>query len=72
MFARVAGGRSRGQQVTDATKVGQTIMLILAVVALIETRRLHLFGVSLDAFMVAGGAVLAWMGLTLLRALAIG
>jgi len=28
---------------------------------------LHLFGVSLDAFMVAGGGVLAWMGFSMLR-----
>jgi multiple antibiotic resistance protein len=27
---------------------------------------LHLFGVSLDAFMVAGGGVLAWMGFSML------
>jgi multiple antibiotic resistance protein len=28
---------------------------------------LHLFGVSLDAFMVAGGGVLAWMGFSMLK-----
>jgi multiple antibiotic resistance protein len=30
---------------------------------------LHLFGVSLDAFMVAGGGVLAWLGFAMLRGL---
>ena len=30
---------------------------------------LHLFGVSLDAFMVAGGGVLAWLGFSMLRGL---
>ena len=36
-------------------------MIILAITALIGTQLLHLFGVSLDAFIVAGGGVLAWM-----------
>jgi len=31
-----------------------------------RTRVLDLFGVSLDAFMVAGGGVLAWMGFSML------
>jgi small neutral amino acid transporter SnatA (MarC family) len=30
---------------------------------------LHLFGVSLDAFMVAGGGALAWLGFSMLRGL---
>jgi len=46
MFAQAVAGRSRGEQLIDATKA------ILAV--------------SLDAFMVAGGAVLAWMGFSML------
>jgi multiple antibiotic resistance protein len=40
--------------------------VILTVSALIGTQLLHLFGVSLDAFMVAGGGVLAWMGFSML------
>jgi len=41
-------------------------VIILTVAALIGTQLLHLFGVSLDAFMVAGGGVLAWMGFSML------
>jgi small neutral amino acid transporter SnatA (MarC family) len=41
-------------------------LAILAVAALVGTRPLDLFNVSLDAFMVAGGGVLAWMGFSML------
>jgi small neutral amino acid transporter SnatA (MarC family) len=41
-------------------------VIILSGAALIGTQLLHLFGVSLDAFMVAGGGVLAWMGFSML------
>ena len=66
MFARVEAGRSLGQKATDATKAGLAILVILTVAALIGTQLLHVFGVSLDAFMVAGGGVLAWMGFSML------
>src|SRR6185369_11374522 len=66
MFAQIEVNRSRSQQVADATKAVLATMAILAVSALIGTQLLHLFGVSLDAFMVAGGGVLAWMGFSML------
>ena len=66
MFAQIEENRSRGQQVADATKAVLATMVILAISALIGTQLLHLFGVSLDAFMVAGGGVLAWMGFSML------
>lgn len=66
MFATAEAGRSTSEKVSDATKAGLAILLILSVAALIGTRLLHLFGVSLDAFMVAGGGVLAWMGFSML------
>ena len=66
MFAQIEANRSRGQQVADATKAVLATMGILAISALIGTQLLHLFGVSLDAFMVAGGGVLAWMGFSML------
>jgi multiple antibiotic resistance protein len=68
MFIRAEAGRSPGKQLTDATKAGLAILLILLVSALIGPRLLHMFGVSLDAFMVAGGGVLAWMGFSMLSA----
>jgi multiple antibiotic resistance protein len=66
MFARIEAQRSAAERRADAMKVALAIVAILAVAALIGTQLLHLFGVSLDAFMVAGGAVLAWMGFSML------
>jgi multiple antibiotic resistance protein len=66
MFARVEAGRPRGQQVTDATSAASAILAILVLAALVGTRLLDLFNVSLDAFMVAGGGVLGWMGFSML------
>ncbi len=66
MFAKIEANRSRDQRVTDATKAVLATTVILTVSALIGTQLLHLFGVSLDAFMVAGGSVLAWMGFSML------
>ena len=66
MFAQIEKNRPRGEQLADATKAALATTVILTVSALIGTRLLHLFGVSLDAFMVAGGGVLAWMGFSML------
>ena len=66
LFAQGEAGISRGKQLVDATKAAATILAILAAAALAGTKVLHLFGVSLDAFMVAGGGVLAWMGFSML------
>ncbi len=66
MFTTAEAGRSLGEKATDATKAGLAILVILSVAALVGTQLLHVFGVSLDAFMVAGGGVLAWMGFSML------
>ena len=66
MFGRVEAQRSAVEQRADATKAALAIVIILAAAALVGTQLLHLFGVSLDAFMVAGGGVLAWMGFSML------
>jgi len=66
MFARIEGGRCAAEQRSDAMKVALTVLVILVAAALIGVRLLELFGVSLDAFMVAGGGVLAWMGFSML------
>jgi multiple antibiotic resistance protein len=68
MFVQAEAGRSRGEQLIDATKAILAVLVILVAAALIGTQLLHLFGVSLDAFMVAGGGVLAWMGFSMLSA----
>jgi multiple antibiotic resistance protein len=66
MFVQAEAGRSRGEQLIDASKAALAILVILMASALVGTKLLHLFGVSLDAFMVAGGGVLAWMGFAML------
>jgi multiple antibiotic resistance protein len=43
------------------------VLVILALAALVGARILHVFGVSLDAFSVAGGGVLVWIGFSMLR-----
>jgi len=66
LFMQAVAGRSRASQLVDATKAALVILAILVGAALVGTKVLHLFGVSLDAFMVAGGGVLAWMGFSML------
>ena len=68
MFGRVEAQRSAVERRADARKVTLAVLIILTVAALLGTQLLHLFGVSLDAFMVAGGGVLAWMGFSMLSA----
>jgi multiple antibiotic resistance protein len=68
MFARIEAGQARAALLADATKAALAVLVILAVAALVGARVLQVFGVSLDAFSVAGGGVLAWIGLTMLRA----
>jgi multiple antibiotic resistance protein len=68
MFARIEAGQARAARLADATKAALAVLVILVVAALAGARVLQVFGVSLDAFSVAGGGVLAWIGLTMLRA----
>jgi multiple antibiotic resistance protein len=66
VFARIEAHRSRVEQIADATKTALSVAVILVIAALVGTQLLHMFGVSLDAFMVAGGGVLSWMGFRML------
>jgi multiple antibiotic resistance protein len=68
MFARIETGQPRAAVLADATKAALAVLVILVVAALIGARVLQIFGVSLDAFSVAGGGVLAGIGLSMLRA----
>ena len=43
------------------------MLVILVVAALAGARVLQVFGVSLDAFSIAGGGVLTWIGFSMLR-----
>lgn len=67
MFTAAETERSLGEKVTDATKASLAVLVILSIAALVGTQLLHMFGISLDAFMVAGGGVLAWMGFSMLN-----
>ena len=67
MFAQIEAGQMRATRLADATKVALAVLLILAVAALAGARVLHVFGVSLDAFSIAGGGVLIWIGFSMLR-----
>jgi multiple antibiotic resistance protein len=66
LFARAEVGAPASNRFADATKASLAILVILLGSAVVGTRVLHLFGISLDAFMVAGGGVLAWMGFSML------
>src|SRR4029079_2965202 len=67
IFAQLEGGRPRNALLVDAATAALAVLVILVLAALLGTRILHVFGVSLDAFSVAGGGVLSWIGFTMLR-----
>ena len=68
MFAQIEAGQDRATRQADATRVALSVLIILVVAALVGARVLKVFGVSLDAFSVAGGGVLTWIGFSMLRA----
>jgi multiple antibiotic resistance protein len=67
MFARIESGRDLKQQLRCATKASIAIFVILSIAAVVGSKVLVIFGISLDAFSVAGGIVLGWMGFSMLR-----
>lgn len=67
MFAQIEGGRTRATRLIDATKAALAVLVILIVAALAGARVLQIFDVSLDAFSIAGGGVLTWIGFSMLR-----
>jgi multiple antibiotic resistance protein len=67
MFAQIEAGQTHAIQMSDATKAALAVLVILLVAALVGARVLHIFGVSLDAFSIAGGGVLTWIGFSMLR-----
>jgi small neutral amino acid transporter SnatA (MarC family) len=68
MFAQIEAGQARAARLADATKAALAVLVILVVAALVGAKVLQIFGVSLDAFSVAEGAVLSLIGFTMLRA----
>jgi multiple antibiotic resistance protein len=66
IFLRVEGTPPRRAMMAAATQAAVTVLVILVLAALFGTKILDAFGVSLDAFSVAGGGVLAWIGFSML------
>jgi multiple antibiotic resistance protein len=66
MFASAETGRDTKAKLADGIKASVAILVILSLAALFGVKVLETFGISLDAFKVAGGAVLAWMGFSML------
>jgi multiple antibiotic resistance protein len=66
MFAQIDAGQSRATQLADATRVALAVLVILVVAALMGARVLQVFGISLQAFSIAGGGVLSWIGFTMM------
>ena len=67
LFTRATGGLGRGAKVRQAITASVAVLVILSLAALFGQTVLEAFGISLDAFRVAGGGVLAWMGFSMLR-----
>ena len=66
IFGKIAAGQSQRAQLRLATQAAATVLVILLLAALFGAKVLSIFGVSLDAFSVAGGGVLAWIGISML------
>jgi multiple antibiotic resistance protein len=67
MFARIEAGQSRATQLADAARAAPAVLVILVVTALLGARVLQVFGVSPEAFAIAGGGLLALIGFSMLR-----
>ncbi len=67
MFAQIEAGATSATRLADATKAAVAVLVILVVAALVGARVLQVFGVSLEAFSIAGGGVLTWIGFSMLR-----
>ena len=66
MFAQIEADQTRATRIADATKTALAVLVILLVAALAGAKVLQIFGVSLDAFSIAGGGVLTWIGFSML------
>ena len=66
IFSQAVAGRSKSQKIKAATSATLTIAVVLWLSALGGTYLLKSLGISLDAFQVAGGLVLGFMGFKML------
>ncbi len=67
IFSKLSAGKSSGAKIAAATQATIAIVVVLGAAALGGALLLQTFGISLDAFQVAGGMVLVWMGFIMLR-----
>ena len=67
MFSQAEAGGPRREQIADSIRVCVAVLVILSLAALFGVQVLQMFGISLDAFNVAGGGVLALVGFQMLR-----
>jgi len=66
IFSGIAQGKPRGAAYREATAAMLIVAFVLGIAALFGSNVLHAFGISLDAFSVAGGAVLMFIGFSML------
>ncbi|WP_158966547.1 MarC family protein [Chachezhania sediminis] len=66
IFTGLIQGRPRSAAIRDATVSMVVVALVLAIAAFFGARVLTAFGISLDAFSVAGGAVLVYIGVSMM------
>ena len=67
LFSQEVVGQPRKAQISAATRVIFSVLVILWLAAIGGAFLLKTFGISLDAFQAAGGMVLIWMGFLMLR-----
>ena len=67
MFSASETGQDRATRIRDASLAMAVVAAVLAVAAFAGTPILRAFGISLAAFSVAGGGVLVFIGLSMMR-----
>jgi multiple antibiotic resistance protein len=67
IFASIIQGQSRAWAVRNATMSVLIVAVVLVIAAFLGSPILNLFGISLDAFSVAGGGVLIFIGFSMLQ-----
>jgi len=67
IFLTLTPGLSPSQKRRAAVKVALSILIILVASAVIGLKVLGIFGISLDAFRIVGGVIIAYMGFDMLR-----
>jgi multiple antibiotic resistance protein len=67
IFTNIMQGQSRAWAVRNATMSVLIVAVVLVIAAFLGSPILNLFGISLDAFSVAGGGVLIFIGFSMLQ-----